>query len=381
VNAPLTPPDSDLRDFAFMPLDVVRLRDADITAMSSGDEFRCAVLLWCASWHQIPAASLPDNDVVLANLAGFGRVVREWKKVREGALRGWIKCSDGLMYHPVVAEKACEAWHSKLQHAYGKLLDRTRKENKVREAGKLSAIVVPPFEQWIADGRPTTYNPDANRKAGGIPPESKDSSEGNPAENTLKGEGQGEGEGQGCSFISVEKAAASNTAEGEKSASVLLLHPFAVLLQALEAGRGCEFVDVGRESIFADWEAKGCAEPHIRAAHEQAARRRQKDGSTAPVNVGLLDVILADLLRPAGSAVVALVPQDPRERRHRELQTQYAGEVLVGPDGRRFEIMSNGTVEIWKGPDHAVTLTAAHGDPFRKFWDDVDAGVVVPRAA
>ncbi|WP_236577873.1 YdaU family protein [Burkholderia glumae] len=63
-----------------MPLDVVRLRDSDIAALSSADEFRSAVMLWCASWHQVPAASLPDDDRVLAQLAGYGRVVTEWKR-------------------------------------------------------------------------------------------------------------------------------------------------------------------------------------------------------------------------------------------------------------------------------------------------------------
>ena len=85
---PLTKPDCDLRDFAFIPLDVVRLRDSDLVALSTGEEFASAVLLWCASWHQVPAASLPDDDIVLSKFAGYGKVVKEWKKVREGALRG-----------------------------------------------------------------------------------------------------------------------------------------------------------------------------------------------------------------------------------------------------------------------------------------------------
>lgn len=124
---PLTPPDCDLRDFLFMPLDVLRLRDSDIAVISSGDEFRCAVLLWCASWHQIPAGSLPDNDVVLSDYAGFGRVIKEWKKVREGAMRGWIKCKDGRWYHPVVCEKANEAWRSRLEYREKKETERIRK--------------------------------------------------------------------------------------------------------------------------------------------------------------------------------------------------------------------------------------------------------------
>lgn len=107
---PLLSDEVDLRDFPFMPLDVVRLRDSDLAARSTAEEFRAAVFLWCASWHQIPAASLPDDDNVLARLAGFGRGVKDWMKHRKGALRGWMKCSDGRLYHPVVSEKANEAW-------------------------------------------------------------------------------------------------------------------------------------------------------------------------------------------------------------------------------------------------------------------------------
>ena len=103
---PLVPAEVDLRDFPFIPLDVVRLRDSRLAAISSGDEFMAWMMLVCASWHQQPAGSLPDDDVDLARLAGFGRVVKEWEKVRDGALYGWILCSDGRFYHPIVAEKA-----------------------------------------------------------------------------------------------------------------------------------------------------------------------------------------------------------------------------------------------------------------------------------
>ena len=117
--APLVPAEVDLRDFAFMPLDVVRLRDSGLTAKASGDEFRAAVLLWCASWHQVPAASLPDDDDELANICGYSRARREWTKVRAGAMRGWVACGDGRLYHAAVAGKALEAWIEKLASAIG----------------------------------------------------------------------------------------------------------------------------------------------------------------------------------------------------------------------------------------------------------------------
>ena len=111
---PLVPSDVDLRDFPYMKLDVRRLRDSRIASLEQPEAFRTSVLSWCVAWHQLPAASLPDDDVALAQMLGWGRDVRGWRKVRAaGGLHGWILCSDGRLYHPVVAEKAKEAWAAK----------------------------------------------------------------------------------------------------------------------------------------------------------------------------------------------------------------------------------------------------------------------------
>ncbi len=129
--APLVPAEVDLRDFGYMPLDVLRLRDSDLAALATGDEFKAAVLLWCVSWHQVPAASLPDDDRLLARYSGAGA---GWKKVREEALRGFVKCLDGRLYHPTVAEKANEAWAAKAAQRA-----RTKAATEAREAKRRAA--------------------------------------------------------------------------------------------------------------------------------------------------------------------------------------------------------------------------------------------------
>lgn len=188
LPAPLTHPECDLSDFQYMELDVRRLRDSKFAASGSGDGFRAGVLLWCAAWHQIPAASLPDDDIELANLAGYGRVVKEWRKVREQALSGFVKCSDGRLYHAVIAEKAVAAFAAKERHAYGKLLERLRKENVKREKEKRQHVGIPTFEQWKSGNYPQGIPPEEPTVSGGIPPE-----------NPLRGNGEGteqNGEGE-----------------------------------------------------------------------------------------------------------------------------------------------------------------------------------------
>lgn len=111
MNEPLTPPDCDLRDYPWMPVDCNRLLTSETWMLGTAAQKVAAFTLWAKSWHQVPAGSLPDNDRMLAILSEAGDA---WKRVREHALRGWIKCSDGRLYHPVVCEKANESHQLRL---------------------------------------------------------------------------------------------------------------------------------------------------------------------------------------------------------------------------------------------------------------------------
>lgn len=209
---PLVRPDVDLTDFPYMPLDVRRLRDSGLASKVSGDAFRAAVLLWCASWHQVPAASLPDDDEELASLAGygFGSGVRDWRKIRAGALRGWVKCSDGRLYHGVVAEKANEAWTSKLQHRHRRECERLKKMGQRLDVRP----TYPSFEEWIehrdrtgSDRWPDPKRPEGHPSnvPGDMPPESRGTDPARPedvpgpvpGDSVSKGEGEGKGKGKG----------------------------------------------------------------------------------------------------------------------------------------------------------------------------------------
>lgn len=132
---PLTPTDCDLTGYRWMPLDVIRVIDSDTFGISTGDEFKTAFRLWAKSWQQVPAASLPDDDRVLAHLAGLSENLTKWKKVREVALRGFIKCNDGRLYHPVIAEKAIEAMGKREEHAEREENEQSRQQ-RYRERRK-----------------------------------------------------------------------------------------------------------------------------------------------------------------------------------------------------------------------------------------------------
>lgn len=205
---PLTPAECDLRDFQFMPFDVVRFAQSDLIALEEPEAVVAAILLWGASWHGRPAGSLTDDDRSLSQAAGYGRAVTEWLKVKDGALRGWIRCSDGRLYHPVVAEKVQDAWDGKLRQRHRTYLAAIRKHNeRDKEKGGLDQRTAPTFDEWIASDRPSSV---VTRDKGGVsrvtshqvtqtggehsqpvtPPEPQCH-----AKNSSKGQGQGEGQG------------------------------------------------------------------------------------------------------------------------------------------------------------------------------------------
>lgn len=124
---PFTPPDCDLRGFPYMPLLVSRLRRSKAWLMAKRQpELGFYMMnLWTGSWHEYPAASLEDDNDVLADMAMC--TPARWEKCRDAAMHGWVKCSDGRWYHPVVAEQAIEAWDRK-----GKRSEAGRKGNAMR---------------------------------------------------------------------------------------------------------------------------------------------------------------------------------------------------------------------------------------------------------
>jgi hypothetical protein len=83
--APFTPVDCDLRGCRSCRWTSCALLDSDLFALSTGEEFKVALRCGARPGSKCPAASLPDDDRVLAHLSGAGS---RWKRLkRDGAAR------------------------------------------------------------------------------------------------------------------------------------------------------------------------------------------------------------------------------------------------------------------------------------------------------
>lgn len=114
-----------LSNHDWVPLYVNRLLTSDFVAYAVAEGRRgdigTALLLWAESFKQDPAGTLPDDDVLLAQIARYGADVAAWRQVREGALHGWLTTvvegsgavRRARLGHPVIAEIASDMFRRK----------------------------------------------------------------------------------------------------------------------------------------------------------------------------------------------------------------------------------------------------------------------------
>lgn len=281
---PLTPADCNLRDFPFMPIEVKRLLTSETWILGSGDERAAAITLWLESWHQIPAASLPADDRMLGHLSQ----AKNWKRVKDHALRGWVKCADGRLYHPVAAEKVLEAWLSKLTSSlsgsvgnakrWGIEIDTVAVRKQVVEAAHLLKGVAPQSE-WLRKKQVKDIVADSSRDPDQIAPRSpKASPPDSPPDRKREGEGD------------VNTASGGGTAQGDGEEPPIAAAAFVEILRSSGVGFAAD------DARLASWPGRGVTADDLRAAIATGRKRRERECSEQALNVGLLDLILGDLL-------------------------------------------------------------------------------------
>jgi hypothetical protein len=280
LSNPLKPADCNLRDFQFMPLDVKRLLTSETWILGTGEEKAAAIALWLESWHQFPAGSLPDNDRMLAHLSQS----KSWARVKAHALRGWVKCSDGRLYHAVVSEKVLEAWVEKLLNSlsgsagnakrWGIEVDTDTISSRVVEAASLLRAIAPNRKRCAKSRsfqscrhRPPDPKKVAPRPENGSPPESPPDT---PGESPPESPGDRKGQRQG--YVNPSSGSGIDTAsdrasEGESP-------PAAVAFVDVLQTHGVS-ADAADERL-PQWVDAGAAVTDIVAAIAEAKARRSK---------------------------------------------------------------------------------------------------------
>ena len=160
-----------ITNYEWMPFHIDRFLDSSMLAEALFEgrrgEVLTAIMLWCKAMKQDPAGTLPDDDVQLAQMAGYGKDVAAWRAVRAGALRGWQpveiegerpRARAPRLGHPFIEPLAVKAMGRKLgrqqsREATDLAVRRSRVKAKLRALGNgrmaESANVVDSVTAWL----------------------------------------------------------------------------------------------------------------------------------------------------------------------------------------------------------------------------------------
>lgn len=158
MTAPLVPPDVVIPRLPWVPVYADRLWESNFWGVATDAEFRAAFCLWLKCWNQKPPGSLPTDDRLLCRLAELNGNLAKWRKVKRIALRHWIECDDGRLYHPVIAELVLDAVN-KLDRARTRTSAATANRWKSSNGNERNGV-----RNGAGDGAETVRNaPDLNR--------------------------------------------------------------------------------------------------------------------------------------------------------------------------------------------------------------------------
>jgi uncharacterized protein YdaU (DUF1376 family) len=121
---PLVEPHVDCTDLDGFMLNTERLMSSELVALHGNEIIGAALMLWSRAWKQRPAASLPDDDKINA---AFARLpMARFRKLKDAVMHGFVKCSDGRLYHPVLAGEAAKAYEKKISFQKRRAADAQR---------------------------------------------------------------------------------------------------------------------------------------------------------------------------------------------------------------------------------------------------------------
>lgn len=141
LPAPLVPPEVNMGGNDWFPLYHRRLRKSRWWRIASDTARSRNVDLWCHAFEETPAGSLPDDDLELAEAAGFGRDIAAFQAIKVDIMAPWTLCRDGRWYHPSLCEVVLEAW--------GRTSERRRKD-RLRQAQHRAQVRQPAQAQSVA---------------------------------------------------------------------------------------------------------------------------------------------------------------------------------------------------------------------------------------
>lgn len=85
-----------------LDLDYEKIEQSDTWAVASAEQRPWLLMLWLMAWRQVPVASLPNNDRLIA--ARIGMPLEQFTAWKDVLLSGWELANDGRLYHRTLTQ-------------------------------------------------------------------------------------------------------------------------------------------------------------------------------------------------------------------------------------------------------------------------------------
>lgn len=103
TQLPDPPYPEDIRAKGWMfELDITRARVSNTWVLAPAEIRPWLLMIWACSWERSPCGTLPCDDEVIAAIIGMPMAM--FAVHRDILMRGWYRCSDDRLYHPVISE-------------------------------------------------------------------------------------------------------------------------------------------------------------------------------------------------------------------------------------------------------------------------------------
>ncbi|MGI9507294.1 MAG: hypothetical protein ACR2RE_29990 [Geminicoccaceae bacterium] len=298
-------PNVDLRDYRFMPFDVVELAGSETWAKAKAvpGASRALINLWCKSWHQVPAGSLPDDDELLEQWADLGPNA-DWKAVRILLYRGYKQEHDGRLYHAVLCKKAVHVWEKRESKADEKEADRVRKRtsrNIKKQKTQPNQAPCPPdgtgrVQRTFSDSRAGVFDSKGEYKTPPISP--PNASGGHPPDSVVD-----------------EPLLDTRT--------VALITAYADLEAEIFGGQRRPWPNGKDSNTVRAWASRGATVELVMKTARPILEARHANAELPPTTMAYLDKALDKAIAAAQSSVILSLEPDPERRKWRMRLAEY----------------------------------------------------------
>jgi len=173
-------PDTKDKGWRF-EIDLQQVQQSDTWALASAEIRPWLLMLWVASWQQVPCGSLPSDDRVIA--ARIGMPFESFNDAKDVLMRGWWLARDGRLYHKTITERVIA------------MLDR-KKAERDRQAAYRATLKA----RKSADDAPAAVTPESPDEASSSDVVTRDKRETNASVTREYDTGTGTGTGTSTSL-------------------------------------------------------------------------------------------------------------------------------------------------------------------------------------